>query len=385
MIVSIILPTYNEAENIKLIVPKISNVFKENNITGEILVIDDNSPDGTEDVAKRMENEYPVRVHGRKNERGLATAVMKGFELAKGDICVVMDADMSHPVEKIPEMIKPIIEGQCDATVGSRYIAGGNCENWSLKRIIISKGAGFLARGVVMLSDPTSGFMAFNKKIIDGVKLDPVGWKIVLEVIVKTNARFKEVPIIFSDRQFGKSKLNYSAQKEYLLHLWKLYCFRYPNILQFAKFCIVGLSGLLVDTGVLVSIVEFLSFDPRIAAIFAFLIAVSWNYLLNRFWTFNLAAKAKVFYSYISFVIICALGFGVRIGVMHLLIEYAEMGRRPWYILSSILGIFVGTIFNFIGSKYISFSKPFGMLARYKDSSQKPGEATDVSKGRGLH
>jgi len=322
-------------------------------------VIDDDSPDHTEQIARRMANEYPVRVYVRKNERGLATAVMRGFELARGDICLVMDADMSHPVEKIPEMIKPIIEGHCDATVGSRYMLGGNCGNWSLKRIIISKGAGLLARGVVKLSDPTSGFMAFTRKIIDGVELDPVGWKIVLEVIVKTNARFKEIPIIFANRQFGKSKLNPNVQKEYLSHLWKLYCFRYPNAIRFAKFCIVGLSGLFIDTGVLVGMVEFFSFDPRFAAIFAFLAAVSWNYLLNRLWTFHLEVKTKVLYSYISFVIICAVGFGVRIGVMHLLIKYAEMGRRPWYILASVLGILAGTIFNFIGSKYVSFSKPF--------------------------
>jgi len=358
MLVSVILPTYNEAENIKLIVPFISKVFKEKDIVGEILVIDDNSPDGTEDVARNMMKKYPLRVHGRRNERGLATAVMKGFDLAKGDICVVMDADMSHPVEKIPEMIKPIIEGQCDATIGSRYMAGGGCENWSVKRIVISKGAGFLARGVAKISDPTTGFMAFKRKMIDGVKLDPIGWKIVLEVIVKTNARFKEIPIVFTDRRFGKSKLDSSVQKEYLLHLWKLYCFRYPNIFQFAKFCIVGLSGLFVDTAVLVGIVELMSFDPRFAAMFAFLVAVSWNYMFNRLWTFNVGAKAKVFYSYISFIMICALGFGVRIGLMHLLIEYAGMGKKPWYILASILGILAGTIFNYIGSKYVSFAKP---------------------------
>ena len=325
MIVSVILPTYNEAENIRLIVPKICNVLRENNVIGEILVIDDDSPDGTEEIARKMASQYPVRVHARKNERGLATAVMKGFELARGEICLVMDADMSHPVEKIPEMIKPIIEGHYDATVGSRYMTGGNCEHWSVKRIVISKGAGLLARGVARLSDPTSGFMAFRRRIIDGIKLDPVGWKIVLEVIVKTNARFKEIPIIFVDRQFGKSKLNPSVQKEYLSHLWKLYCFRYPNILQFAKFCVVGVSGLFVDTAVLVSIVELFSFDPRFAAIFAFLVAVSWNYSLNRLWTFHLRGRTKFLYSYISFVIICALGFGVRIGVMHLLIRYAEM------------------------------------------------------------
>ncbi len=230
MNLSVILPTYNEKENIKIIIPKIYDIFKKEGITGEILVIDDDSIDGTGYTAQLLPQEYPVVVHIRKKERGLATAVMKGFELAKGDICLVMDADLSHPVEKIPEMIGPIIQGQCDITVGSRYISGGGCLNWSLGRRIVSRVSGFLARGVTRLSDPTSGFMAVRKDVLAGVKLDPIGWKIVLEVVVKTKARLKEVPIVFCDRQFGVSKLDSRIKKEYLLHLWRLYSYKHPRL-----------------------------------------------------------------------------------------------------------------------------------------------------------
>ncbi len=93
-----------------------------------------------------------------------------------------------------------------------------------------------LALGLTNLSDPTSGFMAIKKSALAGVRLDPVGWKIVLEVIVKTNPRFKEIPIVFADRKFGKSKLGLRVQREYLGHLWKLYSYKYPNIFQFMKF-----------------------------------------------------------------------------------------------------------------------------------------------------
>jgi dolichol-phosphate mannosyltransferase len=236
-------------------------------------------------------------------------------------------------------------------------VAGGGCESWPLARRIISKGAGLLARGLTRLSDPTSGFMAVKKDILTGIDLDPIGWKIVLEVIVKTNYRFKEIPIVFADRQFGKSKLDLRVQREYLLHLWKLYCHKYPSFIQFIKFCLVGLSGVLVDTAVLVGLVELLSLDPRAAAVFAFLTAVSWNYILNRLWTFDLGRKTKIPYSYMSFVLVCLIGLGVRIGVMHLLIEYGGMGESPLYILASIIGILIGTIFNFLGSKYVAFSK----------------------------
>ena len=123
--ISVILPTFNETENIKHIVPAISRMFREEDMEGEIIVVDDNSPDGTADTASALADEHPVRVHVRRNERGLSKAVMEGFRLAEGDICIVMDADLSHPVEKIPALIEPILEDKCDATVGSRYIQGG--------------------------------------------------------------------------------------------------------------------------------------------------------------------------------------------------------------------------------------------------------------------
>jgi dolichol-phosphate mannosyltransferase len=362
--VSIILPTYNEAENVKLIIPKLFHVLNADNINAEIIVVDDDSPDGTADFALAIAAKYPVTVHLRKNMRGLATAVMKGFELAKGDICVVMDADLSHPVEKLPEMIKPIIEGKCDATIGSRYVSGGGSETWPLLRRIISRGAGLLARGVTTLSDPTSGFMAMRKTMLDGIELDPVGWKVVLEVMVKTKPRFMEIPIVFADRKKGKSKLGLNAQIDYLRHLWRLYCYKFPTIFQFIKFCLVGLSGLFVDTAALVSMVELLSLDPRLAAVFAFFLAVSWNYLLNRIWTFETSKFIKITHSYLSFIAVCLLGLSIRIGVMHLLIEHANMSERPWYILASLLGILSATIFNFLGSKYIVFSKDFPITKR---------------------
>jgi putative flippase GtrA len=126
-------------------------------------------------------------------------------------------------------------------------------------------------------------------------------------------------------------------------------------MLQFVKFCLVGLSGVIVDTTVLVSLVELLSLDPRFAAVFAFFAAVNWNYALNRNWTFVSDKIAKSTPSYFSFVAICLLGLGVRIGIMHILIEYAQL----WYVLASLVGIILATIFNFLGSRYVSFSKVF--------------------------
>ena len=355
--ISVILPTYNEAENVRRIIPAITKVFQEKSIEGEVIVVDDNSPDGTAGIASSLADSYPVRVHVRKSDRGLSRAVIEGFGLARGEVCVVMDADLSHPVEKIPDMVRPILEGKCDATVGSRYVAGGGAHNWPLVRKVISKGAGLLAKGVTALSDPTSGFMAVRRSILKGVTLDPLGWKIVLEVVVKTRAKVMDVPIVFADREVGESKLGFRAQLDYLRHLGRLYEFRYPLFFEFVKFCLVGFTGLVVDTAVLVSLVDYASMDPRAAAVFAFAAAVSWNYLFNRIWTFRFGKSAPVPRSYVSFVSICIGGLGIRIGVMHLLIDYAGMGVSPWYILASFIGIGAATVFNFLGSRTLAFGK----------------------------
>ncbi len=354
--ISVILPTYNEAENIALIVPRICEVLSSAGLQGEVVVVVDNSPDGTGARAEELTKSYPLQIHVRKEDRGLASAVIHGLRHAKGDICVIMDADMSHPIEKIIDMVRPILDGCCEATVGSRYIPGGGCDDWPLIRRVISRGAGLLARGVTKLSDPTSGFMALKKSIIENVELNPIGWKIVLEIITRTNCKLIEVPFVFRDRTHGESKLDHRAHLQYLQHLWRLYGFKLPQVMEFVRFCLVGFSGLILDTIVLVACVEWFNFDPRAAAINAFVAAVSWNFVLNKYWTFNYGIRFHPTVSYFAFVSVCLAGLAARIGVMHLLIEMAGLGRGKLYILANFIGIVVATLINFVGSKFIAFS-----------------------------
>ena len=235
MKVSVILPTYNESENIPIILPAIANVLSQNGIDGEIVVVDDGSPDGTAGVAGKTEVSCPVRVISRIGPRGLSRSILEGLGAARGTVCVVMDADMSHLIDRIPDMVRPVLEGRCDATVGSRYIPGGGVRNWSLLRKLSSRFAGLLARGVTRLSDPTSGFMAVRKSRLEGIRFDPLGWKTVLEVVVKARLEVIAVPIVFSDRTFGKSKLTLAAQWDYARHLSRLYAFRYPRLFTHAR------------------------------------------------------------------------------------------------------------------------------------------------------
>lgn len=218
--ISIILPTYNEKENIKELVHTLSNILSSNNLLGEIIIVDDNSPDGTGAVAEELKNNYPVRVIHRSGKLGLGSAVIEGFNIAKGEILGVMDSDISHDPYAIPDMIRPIVNGEADFTIGSRYIKGGGITNWPLTRRITSKSAILLAYPFVKVKDLTSGFFFLHKNVINNVALNPLGFKICLEIIFKGNyKKIKEIPYTFTNRKKGKSKFN---AKEIILYICQL-------------------------------------------------------------------------------------------------------------------------------------------------------------------
>ncbi len=217
---SIIIPTYNEAENIKILIPKIKQLTRKLNI--EIIVVDDNSPDGTYKVAKKLATKAILRT-----KRGLATAVIEGFRHASGNIIIVMDADLSHPPELIPKLIKAMDNHLL--AIATRK----QTKNWPLKRKITSTIATSLARPLTKAKDPMSGFFALKKSAIPK-NLKPLGYKILLELIVRSNIKnYVEIPFIFKDRELGKSKLTIKTNLRYLQHLQKLYLYKLKiNILN---------------------------------------------------------------------------------------------------------------------------------------------------------
>lgn len=225
---SVILPTFNEAANIPLIIPRICAVLASENIQGEIIVVDDASPDGTGKIAQSLSDRYPVRVLMRTKDRGLAASVLDGISVSGARTCVVMDADGSHPVDTIPDMIRPVLNGSADIVVGSRYSGGGKIIGWPLHRRLLSRAAGLLARGLTNMSDPTTGFMAVRRDLVDGLQLNPTGWKIVLEIVVRLGfKRMIEIPITFEDRRYGQSKMSLKEQWNYIRHLYRLYRYKF--------------------------------------------------------------------------------------------------------------------------------------------------------------
>ena len=197
--------------------------MKKNQIDGELIVVDDNSPDGTGDIAEKLKEKYNIKVVHREGKAGLSSAVVAGFKVASGDIFGVMDADLSHDPEIIPRLVAPLEENKAQVSIGSRHVKGGGSENWPLIRRFISKTAIIMGRIVTNVRDVTSGYFFLRKEVIDGVDINPIGFKIGLEIFVKGNyEHFIEIPFIFKDRRFGNSKLGKGEVINYIKHLFAL-------------------------------------------------------------------------------------------------------------------------------------------------------------------
>jgi dolichol-phosphate mannosyltransferase len=232
-VISIVVPTYKEVENLPHLTKAVSDAFSGRGWDYEILFVDDDSQDGSEEVCTELAETEPVRIEVRKGERGLATAVIRGIELSKGDIVVVMDADLSHPASAIPEMVERLQSAESDFVLGSRYVEGGTIhDDWTLFRKLNSVIPSLLARPLCHLRDPMSGFFAIRRADMpDASRLSPIGYKIALEIFVKGNFQHaSEVPIHFSDRQYGESKLSLKEQLNFLRHVARLYGYKLrPN------------------------------------------------------------------------------------------------------------------------------------------------------------
>lgn len=185
----------------------------------ELVVVDDGSPDGTADLAEALGRVHPVRVVRRAGKAGLASAVVAGFAAAKGDTLVVMDADLSHPPEVVPQLLAAL-DGGADLAIGSRYVKGGGAMDWPMRRRVVSRVACLMGNALVPVRDSTSGFFALRRPVIDGVKLNPIGFKIGFEVMARGRyQRAVEVPYVFRDRELGRSKFGRREIGQYLIQL----------------------------------------------------------------------------------------------------------------------------------------------------------------------
>jgi dolichol-phosphate mannosyltransferase len=224
---SIVVPTYNEAGGIERLITTLTQIFREGRLDGEIVVVDDNSPDGTGAIVDRLEREgYPVRCLHRPGKLGLSSGVIDGWKFARPDSLALgaMDADFSHDASILPRMVRALADENYGLAIGSRYVPGGGISNWPKRRIVTSRVAIALAQPLTPIRDITSGYFLVKREALEGVDLDPIGFKIGLEVIAKAHyGRALEVPYVFTDRVAGESKLNQNEILNYLRQLVRIY------------------------------------------------------------------------------------------------------------------------------------------------------------------
>ncbi|HKG41921.1 MAG TPA: glycosyltransferase family 2 protein [Nitrososphaeraceae archaeon] len=400
---SIIIPTYNESENILKLIGDIRGNLPSNIVT-EIIVVDDNSPDETGKIVEnyihsnigrdaslqqqfhsKVDNQNClVRVIHRKYKTGLISAILEGIESSKGENILIMDADFSHPPETIPLLIEELRQDPNCIVIGSRYINRGSIVGWPFKRRLISRGAAKIARHglkVRNVTDPMSGFFAFPRHVIKNIQFDTKGFKILLEILVKSrDIKVKEVPYTFHDRKSGQSKMNFNVILDYAGAVWQLYRYGHKSkrgtqkkeeekhksalfISKASRFYTVAASGLLINYLVSFMLANNVAYSVKSlsnlwylqASIIGIIISITSNFFLNKIWTFEDRdlSVVKTLKQYCSFVGISVIGAAIQLLLLYLLV--VEYGLQ--YKISLILAIVVASISNFLLTKKWTFQE----------------------------
>lgn len=222
-----VVPTYNERDRLEELVTSVFRAADARGLALEMVIVDDNSPDGTGAIADDLSKRFQLKVVHRAGKLGLGTAVVEGFAAASADVVGVMDADFSHPPALVPDLYDAFVKTQADVVVGSRYIPGGSTPDWPLRRRLLSRAACLLARGLSPVRDAASGFFLIRRELARETQIKAGGFKICLELVVRGRAaRLVEVPYRFDDRELGTSKMSTREAAGYLLQLRDLYWLR---------------------------------------------------------------------------------------------------------------------------------------------------------------
>ncbi|MBT3835024.1 glycosyltransferase family 2 protein [Candidatus Peribacteria bacterium] len=359
---SLILPTFNEAKNLPVMIPKIEETLQS--VEHEIIIVDDDSPDNTWKVAQEMsEKMHNLHVIRRVGRHGLSSAVVEGFLAAKGDVLAVADADGQHDLSILPIMFAEVKSGS-NIAIGSRYVEGGSAGDWEEDRQSISRFATALAMFVckVDVRDPMSGFFAIDRETFEKTlsKLNPKGFKILLDFLVNAPKKttVTEIPFVFGERIHGKSKLEFKVKVEFLEYLYDVTVGRFIP-LTFLKYCIVGSLGIGVQWGTYYSVSRYILeaynltiVGFSIALLSAIEVAIFFNFILNNMWTFNhLKLRGmKAVGGFLKFNVACAVGAFANYAVAALIFS---QGYRE--ITAVVVGAIVGTFWNYTINRLVTW------------------------------
>ncbi|MCE9502082.1 MAG: glycosyltransferase family 2 protein [Leptospira sp.] len=376
---SLIIPTFNESKNIPILVPSIAEILEKAKITFEIIVVDDNSPDGTWKIAEELsEKDDRIRVIRRIGKRGLSSAVLDGMGVARGNAFGVIDADMQHDESILPKMINELAD--CDLVVGSRMAEEGGYGEFSFFRKLMSKTATLLAKIFlpIPVADPMSGFFVIKRSLFREVasEINPRGFKILLEFLGrKKGIRPKEVGYVFRNRVHGETKMSGSIIHNYILALYDIRFGKYVS-LTFIKYGITGVIGIFVNLFGQYFANEILNFKnqgmayreyfkPSLSVIFGFELSVFSNYILNNTWTFSevkIQGFGKNVAGFIRFNVISILGLIIQLSVWRFSFEIFQVNFPDFYpdyatYLSNLMGILLATAGNYFLNRNFTWSK----------------------------
>jgi dolichol-phosphate mannosyltransferase len=351
--VSVVIPTYNERDNIVKLIPALHEALSEAGVSYEVVVVDDNSPDGTAEVARSLSSRYNVRVLVRPGKLGLASAILDGVRASRGRYVAVMDADLQHPPEVLPRLVEMVREG-CDVVIGSRYVRGGATPGWSPIRRLVSWGANTIARLLLPrvrgVRDAMSGYFVFRREVIEGVELNLRGFKFLLELLVKGRfSRVCEYPIVFRPRVWGESKLGVGEVVNYVLHVLDL---AHDSI----RFAIVGGLGTLVNLATVALTGYYLGIEHWVSVLTAFEVSTLFNYSLHEVWTFKTSFRRGFISRLLKFHGAVVVQFLSQMSFSNLLYYAYGVGR----LTAQLVGIVVGFILNYLLSKFMVWRRTRG-------------------------
>ena len=356
--VSIVVPTFNERDNVKELVSRLERVLSGRN--WEVVFVDDDSPDQTAETVRELAQSRPnVRCLHRIARRGLSRAVIEGILSTSAPQVVVMDADLQHDERLLPAMIDRLRDGQLDFVVGSRYCEGGSVGEWDDTRARMSRFATFLSRIIVKaeLTDPMSGFFAVRREAFQAAvrRLSGEGYKILLDLFASSPKapRFAELPYQFQKRVAGESKLDSAVVWEYLLLIIDK---RFGHVIpaRFIMFSAVGLSGLFVHFFILTALFRGFAVAFSVAQAVATVVAMTSNYVINNVLTYRDSRRRgwRFLTGLLSFYLACGVGAVANVGVA----SVAFASNYTWW-LAAVAGVLVGTVWNYVSSSVFTWGR----------------------------
>ncbi len=354
-LLSIVLPTFNEKDNVLPLIEKLTAVFANTKYDYEMIFVDDSDDETPKIIEREVQKDPQIRlIYG--NKEGLASAVIVGFEKSQGKYIGSMDTDLQHPPEVMLTMLGKAISDDADFVSASRYMKGGSATGlgslktpYGIYRRAVSLGMKWFTQIIFIptrkTSDPLAGLFLFKRELLERVKLEPRGFKIQVELLVRTNPKkVSLVPQKFLPRENDQSKATLKQGLEFFSHLWHLFR-TVPEAGRFIKFCIVGASGVIVNLGLLAILVEIFNIVERPAYIIAVAVSILTNYAFNSLFTYSdkkspdrKESMRRVIYYYVFSVVtmffnFAIFSFGLSIG-LH-------------YILAAIIGVIAATLLNF--------------------------------------